>query len=131
MSDNNDTSQKLGTVLVIEDELFLVEAYRMKFAKEGVNAQFVTNGAEAVALLTKQGPPSVILLDLLLPEVSGFEVLGAIRKNDQWKDVPVLILSNLSQVKDIERCKELGVVEFIVKANTKINDIVEKVKPYV
>lgn len=114
-------------VLVIEDELFLVDAYRAKFEKEGVHAQFVTNGKEAMALLDGD-PPGAVLLDLMLPGVSGFDILTSIRQNERWKSVPVLVLSNLSQPKDIKRCEELGITEFVIKANTRINDIVAKVK---
>ena len=71
-----------------------------------------------------------MLLDLMLPKVNGFEVLSQIRGNEQWKNVPVIILSNLGQQQDIQRGKELGVKEYIVKANIKINDVVEKIKQY-
>lgn len=117
------------TVLIIEDDMFLVKAYQIKFQKEGIDAKIASDGKEALALLEKD-PPAVVLLDLMLPGISGFTVLEAIRKNDRWKKVPVLILSNLGQPQDIERGKALGVVDYIVKANVKINDIVDKVRKW-
>ena len=116
-------------VFVVEDDVFLVKAYQIKFEKVGVEVWAVTDGKEALKFLGKD-PPNVVLLDLLLPGVSGFDILAEIRKNEKWKNVPVYILTNLSQSEDVERAKALGVEEFLVKANTKINDIVEKVKKY-
>jgi len=117
------------TVFVIEDDVFLIKAYQIKFEKAGADVWTVADGNEALKFLEKD-PPNVVLLDLLLPGISGFDVLTEIRKNEKWKNVPVFVLSNLSQTQDIERAKTLGVEEYFVKANTKINDIVERVKKY-
>ena len=116
-------------VFVIEDDVFLVKAYQIKFQKAGAEVWAVTDGKDALKYLEKD-PPNVVLLDLLLPGISGFEVLAEIRRNEKWKNVPVLVLSNLSQTQDVERTKALGIEGYLVKANTKINDIVEKVKKY-
>ena len=117
----NDTAKIDGkkTVLVVEDELFLIQAYKIKFEKEGVVTWIANDGKAALAFLTKD-PPNVVLLDLLLPGVNGFEVLEAIRKNEKWKNVPVIVLTNLGQTQDMERTKVLGVSDYIIKANTKI-----------
>jgi len=117
------------TVFVIEDDVFLIKAYQIKFEKAGADVWTVADGNEALKFLEKD-PPNVVLLDLLLPGISGFDVLTEIRKNEKWKNVPVFVLSNLSQTQDIERAKTLGIDEYLVKANTKINDIVERVKKY-
>ncbi len=114
-------------VFVVEDDVFLVKAYQTKFAKEGMEVWVASDGKEALTYLEKT-PPSVVLLDLMLPQVSGFDILEAIRKSPTWAKTPVLILSNLGQVQDIERGKQLGATDYIVKANVKINDIVAKVK---
>lgn len=116
-------------VFIVEDDSFLVKAYQMKFQKEGIEVWVATDGKEALSFLEKE-PPRVMLLDLMLPGLDGFEVLDAVRKNERWKNVPVLILSNLGQQKDIERGKALKVAEYMVKANVKIADVVEKVKKY-
>lgn len=114
-------------VLVIEDDLFLVKTYQVRFKAEGIDVAAATDGKEALALLQKD-PPNLILLDLMLPNVSGFDVLSAIKKSERWKKVPVVIVSNLGQAEDVNRGKELGAADYIVKANVRINDIVEKVK---
>ena len=123
----NENSGKV--VCIIEDDLFLLKAYQVKFEKEHIAIQTASDGKEALACLAGD-PPAVVLLDLILPGVGGFDVLEAIRKNEKWKNVPVIVLSNLSQSKDLDRAKALGVEDYLVKANTKIQDIVEKVKKY-
>lgn len=114
-------------VFIIEDDAFLLKAYQIKFEKEGIEVEVATDGKEAIGML-KNTPASVVMLDLMLPGASGFEVLAAIRKDAKWKDVPVVILSNLGQSQDVEKAKGLGVTDYIIKANTRINDIVDKIK---
>ncbi len=117
-------------VFVIEDDAFLVKAYQIKLAKEGAQVWIATDGKEALDYLSKD-PPAVVMLDLMLPSMSGFDILEAIRANSKWKKVPVLILTNLGQPQDVAKGKELGAADYIIKANTKINDIIEKVKQYI
>lgn len=116
-------------ILIIEDDVFLLKTYQVTFRKEGIEVMVATNGNDALSMLEKD-PPSAVLLDLMLPGVSGFDVLAAIRKNEKWKKVPVLIMSNLGQSQDIERGMSLGANEYIIKADVKIFDVVERVKKY-
>ncbi|MDP3057815.1 MAG: response regulator [bacterium] len=128
---NQNKSGKIGKViLLIEDDALLVKAYEAKFKKEGLNVWIIMNGTEAIKSLEKD-PPSLVLLDLMLPGASGFDVLRAIKNNEKWKNIPVVVLTNLGQNQDIERIKEIGEVkEYIIKANMKISDIIEKIKKY-
>ncbi len=116
-------------ILIIEDDPFLVKAYSVKFQKEGIETIIAVDAAEAQKHMEGE-PAAAVLLDLMLPGTSGFDVLATIRKHATWGKVPVLILTNLGQESDITRGKELGANDYIVKANTKINDIVAKVKTY-
>lgn len=118
-----------STIFIVEDEVLLVKAYQAKFEKEKAEVWIASDGKEALAYLKKE-PPSIVLLDLMLPGVSGFDILEAIRKNDKWKKVPVIVLTNLGQLQDVERCKALGIEDYIIKANSRINDVAEKVKKY-
>lgn len=124
-----EVSNKKKIVFIIEDDLFLIQAYQVKFEMEKVEVWIATSGKEALSFLEKQ-PADVVLLDLLLPGVNGFEFLTALRQNQRWKDVPVLILTNLSQAENIAIAKKLGAKEYIVKAETRIDDVIEKVKKY-
>jgi DNA-binding response OmpR family regulator len=116
-------------VFIVEDDQFLVKAYQIKFKKEGIESWLATDGKEALNFFEKE-PPSVVLLDLMLPGLNGFEVLENIRKNEKWKNTPVLILTNLGQEQDMAKGKNLGAADYIIKANTKIDEVVQKVKKY-
>jgi len=129
MTSREDLNGK-KSILIIEDDDFLVTTYRIKFEKEGFNALIATNRKEIMSALEKE-PPHVVLLDLMLPGISGFDILEIIKKNEKWKNIPVIILSNLGQAQDIERGKKLGVVDYFIKTNVKINDVVKVVKKYV
>lgn len=129
MTEENKSGRK--NVLVVEDDLLLVQAYKIKLEKEGLETLVATTGKEALAFLEKD-PPNVVLLDLLLPGLNGFEFLSAIRKNEKWKSVPVIILTNLTQSEEnLKIAKDLGAVDYIVKAEIRIGDIIEKVKKYI
>ena len=129
MPENKVSNSKKKIVFVIEDDLLLVKAYQAKLQREGIELWLATDGKEALEFLHKD-PPNVILLDLMRPGMSGYDVLAHFRKNDQWKKVPVFILTNLSQPEDIEKGKALGVEEYLKKSNLRIADIIEKLKKY-
>ena len=116
-------------VFIVEDDAFLLKAYRVKFEQEGAEVWEAADGKSAISFLEKN-PPNIVLLDLMLPGLSGFEVLETIRKHPRWKNVPVIILSNLGQEQDIEQGKKLGIADYIIKADVKISDVISKVKKY-
>lgn len=119
-------------ILIVEDDPMVQRAYQLKFGKNGVETKSANDGQEAVAFLdaNQDNPPKAVILDLMLPFVSGFEILEKMRTHENWKKTPVVILSNLSQEIDIQKAKELGVTEYCVKADIKIDDVVEKISSY-
>lgn len=121
------TTPRKPRILVVEDDQFMLKAHEIKFTHEGFEIWFAKDGDEALAFLAHERP-DVVLLDLMLPHTSGFDVLAAIRKNNIWKDVPVIVMTNLGQPQDIERAKSLGASDYLIKANTKISDVVKKVR---
>ncbi len=130
-TDNKTDAQNKKVVLIIEDDQFLVRLYQLELAKKGLETWVATDGATAVALLAKESP-NAVLLDLMLPGgMNGFDVLSAIRANEKWKNVPVIIVSNLGQEEDMKRAETLGVKDYTIKANMHLNDIIERVAKYV
>ncbi|OGE85897.1 MAG: hypothetical protein A3J48_00990 [Candidatus Doudnabacteria bacterium RIFCSPHIGHO2_02_FULL_46_11] len=121
--------KKARTVLVVEDDEFLLKAYNIKLKKEGFEVWLARDGKEAIAYL-KKDPPDIVLLDLMLPYLNGFEVLEQIKATAQWKQIPVIITTNLGQDQDIERGKKLGATDYLIKSDVKINDIVKKINNY-
>ena len=118
------------SVLIIEDDFYVTRAYSIKLEKEGINVLSVSDGEAAVEFFKKNNLPNLVILDLMLPKKSGFEVLKEMRANAQWKNVPVIVLSNIGAQEDIQKIKELGVVEYLVKADIGIDEVVERVKKH-
>ena len=114
-------------ILVIEDDKFLRELIVRGLKKEKFEVVFAIDGEEGVKK-TEEEKPDLILLDLMLPGIDGFEVLEQIKKNSSIASIPVIILSNLGQKDDIDRGIELGAVDFLVKAHFTPGEIVTKVK---
>lgn len=120
-------SGKRLKVLIIEDDKFLQKILVTKFTKEGFDVRAASDGEEGLQQIAEFAP-SLVLLDLILPKMNGFELLAEMRTNEKMRRIPVLILSNLSQEEDIKRTKELGAIDFMVKADLSINEVVTKVK---
>ncbi len=123
-----ENKQKI--VCIVEDDEFLVKAYQYIFEHHSLHAFIAHTGEEALAFF-KTETPNVVLLDINLPGISGFEVLEAMSKDEKLDHVPVIILSNLGSPEDVNRGKELGAVEYLVKANIDIDGILERVNKYV
>jgi DNA-binding response OmpR family regulator len=121
-----DTNLK---VLLVEDDPFLSNLLKVRLQKENVDVFLARDGEEALKRI-EEDRPSLVLLDLILPKKSGFEILEKISTDPQLKDMPVIILSNLGQTSDIQRGKELGAIEYYVKAKISIDDLVGKVKTF-
>jgi DNA-binding response OmpR family regulator len=114
-------------VLAVEDDLFLKELLAGKLSDDEFNVFYASNGDEALNLAATE-VPDVILLDILLPGMSGYEVLEKLKADETTKHIPVLILSNFGQPEDIEKGKSLGAVDFLVKANNSLDAIVARVR---
>lgn len=118
---------KKQTVLIVEDDEFLRSLAAKRLEKDGFNIQVAVDGETAVAT-AKEVKPDVIVLDLLLPGLDGFEVLEKLKADEGLKAVPVIVFSNLGQKEDIERAQYLGAVSFLVKSNFTLDDLLEKVR---
>lgn len=114
-------------VLIIEDDHFLSSLMKARLEKEGFSTMQAFDGEEAFNLL-KQNKPDLIVMDLIMPKVSGFELLENISVDPQISRVPVMVLSNLGQDSDIDKVKRLGATQYFVKVQTSIDDLVVKVK---
>lgn len=113
-------------LLIAEDDHFLGNAYRVKLSKEGFDIQVAVDGEDALAKL-KTFVPDLILLDLMMPKKDGFSVLSDIKANPALKNIPVIVASNLGQKEDIDKAKQLGAIDFIVKSDISMGDMVKKI----
>ncbi|MEK7192700.1 MAG: response regulator [Patescibacteria group bacterium] len=115
------------TILLVEDDVFLRDLLAKKVGLEGFDIISASSGADA---FSKCGDvvPSLVLLDLLLPDMNGLEVLKRFREDERLKDVPVLILSNIDQEADKIEAKRLGVEGFMVKSDVLPQEIINKIR---
>ena len=118
---------KQKKVLLIEDDPFLQSMYANKFELEGFLVVVAEDGQKGLRLAEKE-EPDIILLDILLPQMDGYEVLQNLKANNKTKDIPVLLLTNLSQRNDIQRGIELGAVDYLIKAHFMPSEVVAKTK---
>lgn len=114
-------------VAVIEDDMAISQMYRLKFEAEGFEVQTAENGKLGLEML-EGFKPAIILLDLMMPEMNGDEMLAELRKKPWGKDITVIILTNLGEEEAPKTLKELNVHSFIVKAEMTPKQVAEKVK---
>ena len=117
-------------ILVVEDDSFLAGLVAKKLTTAGFEVSTASDGENAVKM-ADQVKPDLILLDLILPGMDGFEVLEKVRKNDNLKNIPILAFSNLSEEKDVSKAKQLGAIDFMIKSNFTLDEVVTKVKDYI
>lgn len=122
-----EDSKKFGKVLIVEDDRFIRKAYEVKFGFSGFEVITASDGGEAIEM-TKAQKPDLVLLDLMLPTVSGFEYLRVIKNEPETKNIPVIIISNLGQEADRVRGLEMGADAYFVKAHIKVEELVEESK---
>jgi DNA-binding response OmpR family regulator len=118
---------ELKKILVIEDDKFLRELIVQKLAREGYEVVEAIDGEEGVKKSSREFP-DLILLDLILPGIDGFEVLSRIKRDERLRGVPVIILSNLGQKEDIEKGLNLGAVDYLIKAHFTPGEIIGKIR---
>jgi len=119
-----DTTKK---ILLVEDDETLAKVYKSRLDIEGFETQAVYNGEEALSAAMKF-KPDLILLDAMMPKISGFDVLDILRNTPETSQIRVIMLTALSQPKDKERAESLGVNDYLVKSQVVIGDVIERVK---
>lgn len=116
-------------ILIIEDDKFLLKLYSDKLRREGFEVAGAISGEEGLNKVFGE-KPDLVLLDLVLPQKSGFEILSEMKLNPETKDIPVVILTNLGQESDIQRGLELGAAAYLVKTEFSVNQLPELIKEH-
>lgn len=114
-------------ILIVEDDKFLRDLISKKLVGEGYRIALAVDGKEALTMIGQE-KPDLILLDIILPGMNGFDVLKQIKEDSNFSDIPVLILSNLSQSEDVVKGFKLGAVDFLVKAHFTPAQIIDRIK---
>ena len=114
-------------ILLVEDDVSLSGVYRSRLEMEGFEVKEVNNGEDALSTAVSF-KPDLILLDAMMPKISGFDVLDILRNTPATANIRIIMLTALSQPKDKERAESLGVDDYLVKSQVVIGDVVERVK---
>lgn len=126
MAEENQDNKSV--ILIVEDDRFLLTLLCDRFKKEGFLVIEAQDGQSGLAKIKSNPRPHIVLLDIGLPVMDGLEVLDKIRKDEEIKNIPVVVLSNFERESDIQKAKDLGAKDYMVKVYFTPGEIVEKVK---
>src|SRR5262245_35890399 len=121
---NNDTNQK--TIVIADDDSFITHAYKAGLEEAGYLVIVAPDGEEALKQV-RALHPDVVLLELILPQLDGFTVLKMLKEDSATADVPVIVLTNLSQDSDAEEARRLGAVDVMVKSDVSLQDVMAQI----
>ena len=116
----------MAKLLLVEDDMALRDIYSTRFLAEGYEVVSASDGEQALTVAVRE-KPDLILLDIMMPKISGFDVLDILRTTPETKDCKIIIMTALSQPADVDRGKMLGADEYLVKSQVTLTDVVEKV----
>lgn len=114
------------TILLVEDDAFVSDIYQTKLGEESFEVAMAENGVEAMKELEKI-IPDLVLLDIVMPYMDGMEVLKKLKGKDKWKDIPVILLTNLSEKEKVEEGLSLGANDYLIKSHFTPTEVVQKV----
>lgn len=120
-------AKKKIKILLVEDDSFLLNMYATKFELENFDVVVAEDGEKGLKMATVE-KPDIILLDIMLPKMDGFDVLRQVKNNKETSGIPVILLTNLSQKDDIDKGLSMGAVDFLIKAHFMPSEVVEKIK---
>lgn len=126
-AEHTNVSDTARYILIVEDDEFISDVYMRKLAMEGFEVSLARDGEEALRAI-RDRKPDVLLLDIMIPLKDGFQVLSELRADAGLSDIRVVVMSNLSQGKDIAHAKELGALDYIVKSNISLPDMVQRIR---
>ena len=118
---------KKPKVLIVDDDKFLLNMYSLKFSKNNFEVDSASSGEEALAKIKEGFVPDIILLDIIMPGMGGFEVLTSMKKDNIAPEAMIIMLTNQGQLSDIEKAKSFGINGYIIKATTIPSEVVEEV----
>ena len=114
-------------ILIVEDDPFILEMYRAKLASIGYKILVARDGLEGMELV-KKDKPNLVVLDIVLPGMGGFEILRALKRDSQLKKISILVLTNLEEKKDMEKGFKLGADDYLVKSYFTPTEVISKIE---
>jgi len=113
-------------ILIVEDDVFIRDIYQVKFSQEGFDVTVAEDGVKAVEILETL-VPDIILLDIIMPYMNGMEVLKKIKSNGSLKNIPIIMLTNISEKEKVNEGMEYGVKDYLIKSHFTPSEVVHKV----
>ena len=113
-------------ILIVEDDNFVAEVYSTKLLEMGHDIQIARNGQEGLAML-EQSVPDLVLLDIIMPIMGGIEMLAEVKKKDEWKNIPIILLTNVGEKESIQKVRNLGVQDYLIKSHFTPAEVIEKI----
>lgn len=117
----------MKTILLVEDDPYILDIYTIKLKEVGFSVDVAVNGEECLRKL-KEKKPDLLLLDVVLPGIDGWEIMRKIQDDDELKNLKIIILSNLSQKEEVEKGLKLGAIKYLIKAHYTPSEVVEEIK---
>jgi DNA-binding response OmpR family regulator len=114
-------------ILIVEDDGMLQKALQEFLLAEGFETLSALNGEDGIRM-GKEGKPDLILLDIILPKVNGYEVLKTLKSDESTKNIPIIILTNLGSLNDVEKALEFGATTYLIKSDYKLEEVANKIK---
>ena len=118
----------MKTILLVEDDPFLIDIYTTKFKEAGFSVEVASDGEEGLRKLSNEEKFDLLVLDIVLPKVDGWEILKKIESNEKLKKLKIVVLSNLGQKGEVEKGLKLGATKYLIKAHYTPSQVVEEIK---
>ena len=114
-------------VLIVEDDNFVAEVYSTKLLEMGHEVRIAQNGEEGLKMVEEE-KPDLILLDIIMPVMGGIEMLGELKKKDDWKQIPVILLTNVGEKESVQKARDLCVQDYLIKSHFTPAEVIEKIE---
>lgn len=118
-----------GTLLLVDDDSFVTVAYKAGLEKAGYTVNVASDGEQAIAAI-RQSTPDLVILDIIMPKMNGFEVLQTLRSEPLFADLPVIVHTNLNQQSDRDEAAQYGVIEYLTKSDASLNTLLESIDEF-
>lgn len=118
------------TIMIAEDDAFIGDIYEVKLKDAGYDVILASNGRDVIEKLESGVEPHIMLLDIVMPYMDGFDVLEALKNREEWKKIPVVLLTNLSQKEDVDKGMSLGAKDYLIKSHFTPTEVLAKVEKY-
>ncbi|OGI27600.1 MAG: hypothetical protein A2359_04730 [Candidatus Moranbacteria bacterium RIFOXYB1_FULL_43_19] len=114
-------------VLIVEDDNFVAEVYSTKLLEMGHEVRIAQNGEDGLKMVAEERP-DLILLDIIMPVMGGIEMLEEIKKKNEWKQIPVILLTNVGEKESVQKVRSLGVQDYLIKSHFTPAEVIEKIE---